>query len=393
MDWKRIEDLTAADIVSLVADGVSESRTLDFKAKLPDRSDGGKKEFLADVSSFANASGGHILYGVAEALDREGRKTAIAGSARGIAVNGDEQVQWMENLVRTGIAPRLPRVQFRSVPGFSDGDVMVAQIRRSWVGPHMVTLQGTSRFYSRNSSGKYPLDVGEIRSAFIGSEQAAERVRRFRFERLDTMGSGDAPVPLLDGPRVLVHLVPVGAFDGASPTSMLSLAEMKPWPHPLGRGGVDPRFNFDGVLQVDFDRRVGRALRYLQIFSSGSIETGGVLAGDRNWFSGQLIEGEIRQTVTDCFDWMRKWGIEGPYGLMLSLAGVKGYHLAGPENRAVRGIDAPIDRDLLIVPIIWVEDADADVAATLRPAFDAMWRASGFPSSPSYGVDGSWMGQ
>ena len=52
-----------AYINGLVDGKVPESKTLEYKAELPIFNDSGKKEFLAGVSSFANTSGGYILYG------------------------------------------------------------------------------------------------------------------------------------------------------------------------------------------------------------------------------------------------------------------------------------------------------------------------------------------
>src|SRR5690606_9209701 len=64
---KPIDALTEADLRELV-DGVSEGRTLDYKVKLPERKSRDEtKEFLADVTGFANADGGHLLFGVDEA--------------------------------------------------------------------------------------------------------------------------------------------------------------------------------------------------------------------------------------------------------------------------------------------------------------------------------------
>jgi len=39
---------------------------LDYKRDVPGESDQDKKEFLADISSFANATGGDLIYGVDE---------------------------------------------------------------------------------------------------------------------------------------------------------------------------------------------------------------------------------------------------------------------------------------------------------------------------------------
>ena len=46
--------------------------------------------------------------------------------------------------------------------------IVLVRIPRSWVSPHMVTHKGTSRFFARNSAGKYQLDVSELRTAFGG---------------------------------------------------------------------------------------------------------------------------------------------------------------------------------------------------------------------------------
>jgi len=80
-------------------------------------------------------------------------------------------------MIRDGIAPRIIGLQTKAIDGFSDGCVIVIRIPKSWNYPHMVTYKNHSRFYSRNSAGKYPLDVTEIRSAFIASESLTENTK------------------------------------------------------------------------------------------------------------------------------------------------------------------------------------------------------------------------
>jgi len=48
---KQLDAIELADIEELITDKVAESRTLDYKEKLPGQSDGDKKEFLADITS------------------------------------------------------------------------------------------------------------------------------------------------------------------------------------------------------------------------------------------------------------------------------------------------------------------------------------------------------
>jgi len=61
------EQITEADLNALVAQKVPESIVLDYKRDLVAGSDKDRHEFLADVSSFANTTGGEILFGIEEA--------------------------------------------------------------------------------------------------------------------------------------------------------------------------------------------------------------------------------------------------------------------------------------------------------------------------------------
>ena len=61
---KRIDAISGDDLRTIVSEGVKEGRTLEFKESLPGRGDSDRKEFLADITSFANTSGGDIVYGM-----------------------------------------------------------------------------------------------------------------------------------------------------------------------------------------------------------------------------------------------------------------------------------------------------------------------------------------
>lgn len=61
-----LADITEAHLQGLVDPNVAESQTLDLKRDLPAPDSKSRHEFCADVSAFANTSGGDILFGVAE---------------------------------------------------------------------------------------------------------------------------------------------------------------------------------------------------------------------------------------------------------------------------------------------------------------------------------------
>ena len=52
---KSLDDIGREDLQRLQANGVPESRSLEYKQALPGLADDARKEFLADVSSFAKA--------------------------------------------------------------------------------------------------------------------------------------------------------------------------------------------------------------------------------------------------------------------------------------------------------------------------------------------------
>ena len=69
-----INEINKTNIETLITDNIEESRTLEYKEELSIGTDNEKKEFLADVSSFANALGGDIIYGIKEERNGEGKK-------------------------------------------------------------------------------------------------------------------------------------------------------------------------------------------------------------------------------------------------------------------------------------------------------------------------------
>jgi hypothetical protein len=94
------------------------------------------------------------------------------------------------------------------------GDVGVLVIRtpRSWSAPHRVSLQGHDRFYVRNSAGKHPMNVDELREAFTFGETLAERIRAFRLERVRAILADEGPYPVSPAVKLIFHIVPLSAF-------------------------------------------------------------------------------------------------------------------------------------------------------------------------------------
>jgi predicted HTH transcriptional regulator len=101
---KPFEAITEDDLLALIANAVSEGRTIDYKRELPGNSDSEKKEFLADVSSFANTGGGDLVFGMDEV---EGLATQLIGFQ---SANADLEIQRLESILASGLDPRIRHV-------------------------------------------------------------------------------------------------------------------------------------------------------------------------------------------------------------------------------------------------------------------------------------------
>ena len=149
-----------------------------------------------------------------------------------------------------GSSPRLYTAPIHPVSLLTQGVAIVIRIPRSWAAPHVVDYQGHWRFYSRNSSGKYPLDIEQVRTSFALTETIGERIRNFRAERLERIVAGETPVLLEGHARTVLYIVSIGAFDPAVRFHVAGLAnqQVSPYLAPINSSGWNLRHNFDGFL-------------------------------------------------------------------------------------------------------------------------------------------------
>lgn len=387
MILKPIGQIEKSDIKALIDNAVREGRRIEYKRKLPGTTDDDKREFLADISSFANASGGDLIIGVDEV---EGVPTEAKGLAN---AHVDADCLRIENMVRDCIEPRMPGFRIRVVDGFQDGPVLVLRLPKSWAGPHMVTFRNLSRFFTRNNMGKHQMDITEIRAAFALSEEMPERIRRFRDDRLAKIAANDTPVPLQPNAKVILHLLPLVSFSvdfRLDPRTMKAHLEKL---QPIGGSANSWRFNLDGLLTYSRPQRSPECLDYCQMFRTGAIEAVDAYMLPES-APGLIptveVEGSLIGRVYRYLEGLDQMEVPPPVIAMVTLVGVKGYSLAvSPVRAGVWRVEpTPIDRAVLILPEVQIDDFACDVAAALRPIFDAVWNAGGWDRCHNYDASG-----
>lgn len=385
---KSFDEINEADIRELIDSGTPERKNIEYKEILPENKYESKKEFLADVSSFANTVGGHLLYGIKE---ENGIPIALAGISN---KDLDGEILRLENLLRDGVQPRIQGVSIKAVNIESANPVLVIRVPQSWSKPHVVNFQGHWRFYARNSAGKYPLDVLELKSAFLSTTALGERIRSFHFDRISKITSDEIPVSLAGKARIILHLLPYSAFESGLPLNFTSI-EKDIWSIPLIHSSVSNfRYNLDGLLVFN-EKGNGLSGAYTQLFRNGIIETvSASLFGSSNedpYIPSVVLERDVIASFEACTSLYKKLSVSVPTVVIVSLVGVRGYKLAVSQR-----LDAwhdhinRIDRDSLLLPEVIIEDYAVNSATILKPIFDTIWNSAGWVRSYGYDDAGEW---
>lgn len=383
---KPLSAVTASDIQDLVARGEEERRTLEFKQRLPGGTDSEKKEFLADVSSLANSIGGDIIYGIVE---EQGAAVAVNGIG---SPDQDNLRLQLENIIRSGLEPRV-QVGFHFVVLDSQVTVLVLRVARSWIGPHRIKFKNDHRFFKRSSSGKYLMDVFDLRTAFTLTETLLDRLRAFRHNRLLELQHGEKPIRLKYSQKLILQLLPLWSFE---PDSRIDFDRIEPalqnLPLLVDGGVPDKRHTFEGLLLFLPDE-IETAWSYVHLYRSGIVEAVDtwVLGNSNNTVRSTEIEKMLLQSFKAYLSCLETLEVPGPIACSITLAGVNRYRLEVPRrNMGARIRSYPIDRDPLELPEIFVDETTSRDDSKLQPAFDVLWNTCGYPRCFNFDDSGRW---
>ncbi len=384
---KELNDISELDLQHLIDEEEIESKTLDYKAQLPGNTDSNKKEFLADVSSFSNAGGGDLILGIKQ----DNLTGKPIGPLEGIPIpNLDNEISRLDNIIRNGLEPNIPEslIKIKEVRLTNSNFVIIIRLSRSWIGPHRISFKDWHRFYSRSTNGKYPLDVQELRYAFLVSETLLENIKRFRQNQLSKIIARETPFPLIYKKITVLHLIPFNAF---KPGQSFNLEEIYNLDfRPLFTTGYRQRYNLDGALFYFQQENDPKTSTYLQVYRNGIIESAEDFLGEEipdNLFPITLIEENLINKMNLYLKNLKLLKIEPPVFLFLSFIGYKGYRIIEREPLMMK---ESIDRDILLLPEVIIENFEEEASQILKYCFDALWNAFGYSKSQNYNDEGEW---
>lgn len=397
---KNILDITESDLQALIDNEEVESKNLEYKEILPDLKDlNNKSELLADISSFANANGGDIIYGIKE---EKSKPISLVGCLE--LKDIDNIKSQIQNILNSNLRPRILGLNIKEVKLKDSKFALVIRIPKSWNSPHRIVLasKNFNKFFTRGTNGKYEPDIDELRLAFTLSESLSIKIKNFLEKRIYKIDSNETPIILLNNPKIVFHIIPLNAFD---PTIRYDLSKIINDPNlftPTSSQEINfgsPRYNIDGVLKYNSFINYGN-FSYTQIYKNGIIEVvdAFIIQNLREKIvNHKNLEGEILKAYSGYKKSMKILNIDFPIIFKMTFLGVKGFSIFNENSYLYKFLnkDNPlvVDRDNLFFSDILIENTEEKSSISLKPLFDSIWNAFGYEKSKSYDANGNWINE
>ena len=238
---KSLQDVILEDFDELCTSRAPENRFLEFKRDLPGLKDKDRFEFVKDVSAFANADGGDLIYGIEE---QDGSASAIAAIKD---VSPDSIELRLRQILDAALEPRLDQLQIRCVP-VSDGLVVIVRVPSNAKGPFRVIQNSNSRFVIRDVNYVRDMTFAEIRSAFSADREYRSFVEKQQKVAVQTISEGATWRPLLEGPALAFQIIPFACTSGRTDFDVMRAFDGQHYMNMSSWGGASQSINLNGVI-------------------------------------------------------------------------------------------------------------------------------------------------
>lgn len=398
----RLEDIVLTDLQYLIDNEVCEGKEIEYKSELHIETGDERREFLADVSSFANANGGDLIFGIVEDND-----TKLPTSISGIQMkNEDEIIRQIENMLRDSIQPRIPDIRFKMMPVNDNKYVLIIRVAPSFITPHRVTYKGWDKFLTRNSKGKYQMDVNELRTAFNMTQEFSKQIEDYKLNRIAEIGANRYRILQDEYPIFVIQLLPISAFQR---NNFYSINEIYSTMNSVESSSFNiannKQITVDGVIINDVYRQAFNNLNrtaYAHYKTNGIIEKATTLFFNPNFESTNISPSKklkliyrsdlVEKTIATIEEMLKFYKlIEMNTPIIVSCAIINGNGFTIPNNEWLDTCGG-IDRDILLIPDVLIDNLFVDASKCMQPVFDSIWNACGYMCCPAYNDNGEFIG-
>jgi hypothetical protein len=219
-------------------------------------------------------------------------------------------------------------------------------------------------------------------------------MRDFRASRLAKVVTGQTPVPLGDGPKLVVHAVPTQAALGQASIDPLVYSRRERNLPVIGLISVSRvQLNLDGAygpILAGGRRPPGYTQQFREGYFEGVVELLTLEDTYHPAFVGGAHERYIVKFISAVRRELAALTISGELATFLSVTGAAGAVYALPVHSGHGREEQPFDRQDLLLPDVLIP-ADSPIETGLRPVFDLLAQAAGYEASLSYGERGEWL--
>ena len=139
------------DLNNLITLEIQENLHLDYKDSRSLAKDK-RDEIVKDISAFANADGGMLIFGIRE-------KDHLPDSLDDGVANQDISREWIEQILQSNITPPIVGIEILQIPISAVKSYFVIQVPKSYRGPHQAS---DKKYYKRYNFKSSPMDHYEI---------------------------------------------------------------------------------------------------------------------------------------------------------------------------------------------------------------------------------------
>lgn len=416
--------------------GKQEGPTLEFKLKYLLTGQGKstvQDEVAKDLTALANTVGrnpndyGFLILGAGNELKPD--KTRDKEDVRPFQFSRKNFL----DIVNSACTPRLPNVEYEEIE--VDGNYYgIITIPPS---PYVHTLSrdlNTPKLWRKGSvlirvgdevCVASPVEIQMMeqqkKQLFNSSFQVASTTDKFiewseeyRLKRIDKILKGEVSANLIDGPKVVLHIIPLKAFEAKYRINFTEFNRTR-FGLPILGEICEYRVNFDGMLGHG-KRRYSNTTKSefsLQILNNGIFEAVYLhYANPDNKGINPDYESDMIKELKIFLSLQEKLAISPPIFITLSLLGVQGYVMdytpswfreirtptPPPKGQKYGFIETgkrretPIDMDNLLVPGIVIDSIECDLSKEMKEIFDCIWAACGWEQSMNYNEKtGEWI--
>lgn len=371
-----VRDISEEYIQSLESKKELENEFLEYKRSLLEDN----MDLAKVISAFANAKGGLIIFG----MDDSVKIVGLTG------VDFDKEIQKIDSISRTKVDPP---INVTCNPLKVQGkQLLVVKVPMGIEKPYCTKKGENRKFYIRSNNQNTPMSMNEIRRLTVSGDNRST-TKSLLDSRINRIIQGETPAKLYEGPLFVLHMIPMPLY---LEQSTLDVSKMRDCGHlfPITHDGYTPYVNSDGVYTCNREGGIyggnNPSYSYAMFFKNGVIEAVDwtILNSNSALKENKFIPFEFGAVCIEAIDNYRQYLVEmnitNSLNIYITFLDCKGFriHCTAPLYHALSVFSKTgLPTDRFTASVITETGLLWDTRKTMKPAFNEIWNASGFPNS------------